>query len=210
MPLAFSVRRVPSVATLQAAKRPSWHALMLTWPQTEFLFKGIYLGLLVMIAWLVPTWDELARIALCTLAGLALFLGVAAARKIREGYRIKGRWLGFLIFLLLGKLRQRLYRHACRPELRHHDYVQPHALRADSPGGGLARPGRRDPRRHLLRLAACSSAHVPLLDEPGLARHPPRRRGCILLFQARPVRRQRAPADDRLAAAAGDTRVLPI
>jgi tetratricopeptide (TPR) repeat protein len=74
---------------------------MLTWQQTEFLLKGVYLGLLVMIAWFVPHWDELAFIALYTLAGLSLFLGVAAVRKIREGYRIQGRLLGFLIFLLL-------------------------------------------------------------------------------------------------------------
>ncbi len=74
---------------------------MLTWQQTEFLLKGVYLGLLVMIAWFVPKWDELAIIAGFTLAGLALFLGWAAFLKIREGYRIQGRLLGFLIFLLL-------------------------------------------------------------------------------------------------------------
>jgi tetratricopeptide (TPR) repeat protein len=74
---------------------------MLSWQQTEFLLKGVYLGILVMIAWLLPKWDELAFIALFTLAGLSLFLGVAAVRKIREGYRVKGRLLGFLIFLLL-------------------------------------------------------------------------------------------------------------
>src|SRR5438105_1482907 len=74
---------------------------MLNWQQTEFLLKGVYLGLLVMIAFLAPTWDDLAIIGLFTLAGLALFLGSAAIRKIREGYHVRGRWLGFLIFLLL-------------------------------------------------------------------------------------------------------------
>jgi tetratricopeptide (TPR) repeat protein len=74
---------------------------MLTWQQTEFLLKGVYLGILVMIAWLNPTWDDLALIGLFTLGGLVLFLGAAAIRKIREGYRVTGRWLGFLIFLLL-------------------------------------------------------------------------------------------------------------
>src|SRR5258705_144858 len=74
---------------------------MLTWQQTEFLLKGVYLGLLVMIALLLPEWYELAMIAGFTFAGLAIFLGVAAYRKIREGYQVKGRLLGFVIFLLL-------------------------------------------------------------------------------------------------------------
>src|SRR5262245_23390309 len=74
---------------------------MLSWQQTEFLLKGVYLGLLVMIAYLGPDAAELAQIAGITLAGLALFLGVAAVRKIREGYRVQGRLLAFLIFLLL-------------------------------------------------------------------------------------------------------------
>jgi tetratricopeptide (TPR) repeat protein len=74
---------------------------MLTWQQTEFLLKGVYLGLLVMIAWFVPKWDELAIIALFTLAGLVFFVGLAGVQKIREGYNVKGRLLGFLVFLLL-------------------------------------------------------------------------------------------------------------
>ena len=74
---------------------------MLTWQQTEFLLKGVYLGLLVMIAWCEPTWLELGLIALYTLASVALFLGKAAYTKIREGFHVKGRLLGFLIFLLL-------------------------------------------------------------------------------------------------------------
>jgi tetratricopeptide (TPR) repeat protein len=74
---------------------------MLTWQQTEFLLKGVYLGLLVMIAWFVPSWDELALIALFTLSGLTVFLTMAAVLKIREGYRVRGNWAGFLVFLLL-------------------------------------------------------------------------------------------------------------
>ncbi len=75
--------------------------MLLTWQQTEFLLKGVYLGLLVMIACLLPTWEEGALIALFTLVGLTLFLTVAGYRKIREGYRVRGRWLGFIVFLLL-------------------------------------------------------------------------------------------------------------
>ncbi len=74
---------------------------MLTWQQTEFLLKGVYLGILVMIAWMVPRPAEIVAIAGFTLLGLVLFLGIAAYRKMREGYRVKDRWLGFLIFLLL-------------------------------------------------------------------------------------------------------------
>ncbi len=74
---------------------------MLTWQQSEFLLKGVYLGILVTIGLLNPRPDDLAIIALFTVAGLVLFLTVAAVRKIREGYRVRGRWLGFIIFLLL-------------------------------------------------------------------------------------------------------------
>ena len=74
---------------------------MLTWQQSEFLLKGVYLGILVMIAWMVPRPVEIGMIAVFTLVGLASFLGFAAYRKIREGYSIKGRWLAFFIYLLL-------------------------------------------------------------------------------------------------------------
>ena len=74
---------------------------MLSWQQTEFLLKGVYLGLLVMIAWLEPRLVDLTFIGLATLGGLVLFLGVAAVRKYREGFRPKGNWLGYFIFMLL-------------------------------------------------------------------------------------------------------------
>ena len=67
----------------------------------RFILKGVYLGLLVMIAWFVPKSDELAFIALFTVTGLALFLGYGAYQKIKEGYRVQGRLAGFLVFLLL-------------------------------------------------------------------------------------------------------------
>jgi tetratricopeptide (TPR) repeat protein len=77
--------------------------MLLTWQQTEFLLKGVYLGLLVMIACMVPapTALELTLIALYTAVGLLAFLAVAGYRKIREGYRVRGRWVGFIVFLLL-------------------------------------------------------------------------------------------------------------
>src|ERR1043165_4432733 len=74
---------------------------MLTWPQSEFLLKGVYLGLIVMIAWLMPTWAELALIAGIALLSLLLFLGTTALLTVRQGLHIRGRWLGFILFLLL-------------------------------------------------------------------------------------------------------------
>jgi tetratricopeptide (TPR) repeat protein len=74
---------------------------MLRWEQTEFLLKGLYLGLLVLVAWQIPTWGEVGLVAAYTVAGLAICLGVAAWRKMREGYRAHGRVLGFLLFLVL-------------------------------------------------------------------------------------------------------------
>ena len=71
------------------------------WEQTEFILKGIYLGLLVVIGLFGPSWLELGQVALWTLGGLALCLVVAGFQKVREGYRIRGRLMGFLLFLIL-------------------------------------------------------------------------------------------------------------
>jgi tetratricopeptide (TPR) repeat protein len=75
--------------------------LAMRWQQAEFILKGIYLGLLVFLALVVPDWAELGVAAGFTLGGLALCLGIAAYRKLREGYRVRGRLLPFLLFLLL-------------------------------------------------------------------------------------------------------------
>jgi tetratricopeptide (TPR) repeat protein len=71
------------------------------WQQTEFILKGIYLGLLVSVALTVQDWAGLGLVAAWSLGGLALCLGVAAVRKLREGYRIRGRLPTFILFLLL-------------------------------------------------------------------------------------------------------------
>ena len=50
---------------------------------TEFILKGIYLGLLVFVGLQVSQtdmWPDIGRVALCTFGGLLLFLGVAAVR----------------------------------------------------------------------------------------------------------------------------------
>src|SRR5262249_1779528 len=69
--------------------------------QTEYILKGIYLGLLFYLALHVPDWQTLGVVALCTFGGLALGLGAAAGHKLAQGYRVGGRVLSFLLFLLL-------------------------------------------------------------------------------------------------------------
>src|SRR5439155_26920085 len=76
-------------------------ARLMRWQQTEFLLKGVYLGLLVLVALQEPTWAQGAQTALITLGGLVLCLGIAAVQKLREGYRVRGRLVGFILFLIL-------------------------------------------------------------------------------------------------------------
>jgi tetratricopeptide (TPR) repeat protein len=76
------------------------------WLQTEYLLKGLYLGLVLYAALQQAAtpqngWDALARVNLLALGGLLLALLVAALAKLRQGYRIRGRLLIFTLFLLL-------------------------------------------------------------------------------------------------------------
>jgi tetratricopeptide (TPR) repeat protein len=76
------------------------------WLNTEYILKGVYLGLVLFAALSLaaPGADPrqaLVRVNLCTLAGLVVALAVAAFLKLREGFRVKGRFLIFLLFLLL-------------------------------------------------------------------------------------------------------------
>jgi tetratricopeptide (TPR) repeat protein len=71
------------------------------WLQTEYIYKGIFLGLLLYAALHEPDWRALVAVNLCILAGLVIGLGVAAVRKFSQGYRVGGRPLAFVLFLLL-------------------------------------------------------------------------------------------------------------
>jgi hypothetical protein len=69
--------------------------------QTEYILKGLFLGLLIYAAFQKPDWEETAKLAGFTFGGLALAMAVAGYRKLREGFRIRGRLLSFLLFLFL-------------------------------------------------------------------------------------------------------------
>jgi tetratricopeptide (TPR) repeat protein len=71
------------------------------WLQTEYLLKGVYLGLLLFVALQKPAADQMALFALYPFGGLALALGLAGYLKLREGYRVRGRLFSFILFLLL-------------------------------------------------------------------------------------------------------------
>src|SRR5437868_15380900 len=71
------------------------------WDQTEFLLKGIYLGLLLMVALHGPSWLDLLWVGGFTFGGLALAVVAAALQKWREGYSPRGRPFSYLLFLLL-------------------------------------------------------------------------------------------------------------
>lgn len=69
--------------------------------QTEYILKGIYLGLLLFLALRLPDWKSLGVVAGFTFGGLAVALFLAGLNKLREGVRIHGQWLAFLIYLVL-------------------------------------------------------------------------------------------------------------
>lgn len=81
-------------------------ASIMRWLQTEYLLKGVYLGLVLYAALQQAAspqhgWDALARVNFLALAGFVLALIVGGAVKIRQGYRVRGRLLIFMLFLLL-------------------------------------------------------------------------------------------------------------
>jgi tetratricopeptide (TPR) repeat protein len=71
------------------------------WLQTEYILKGLYLGLLLFVALHEPDWAAFGLVNLLAFGGLVLFLGIAAFRKMQEGFRAQGKPLAFVLFLLL-------------------------------------------------------------------------------------------------------------
>src|SRR5262245_39741862 len=71
------------------------------WAQTESILKGIFLGLLLFIALQAPDWQALGLAMAVMSGGLVAALACAAFGKLREGYRVQGRLIPFLLFLVL-------------------------------------------------------------------------------------------------------------
>jgi tetratricopeptide (TPR) repeat protein len=71
------------------------------WDQTEFVLKGIYLGLLLTVALHGPTWLQVGIVAAGIVVGLALALAWAAFQRMRSGMSARGHFFAFLLYLLL-------------------------------------------------------------------------------------------------------------
>jgi tetratricopeptide (TPR) repeat protein len=69
--------------------------------QTEYMLKGIFLGLLFFVALHLSSWSSFCWVAGFLAGGLTIFLSAAAFQKAREGFRVRGRRLAFLLFLVL-------------------------------------------------------------------------------------------------------------
>lgn len=101
----------PAVAAPVPAPPPS--ASTMRFLQTEYLLKGVYLGLVLFAALTLATVpadaealspavrDGLLRMNVATLAGLLLALVAAAILRFREAVQARGRLLAFVLFLLL-------------------------------------------------------------------------------------------------------------
>src|SRR5437762_14208010 len=80
-----SATRTARGACLLLSPRNFGSQVIMRWDQTEYILKGLYLGLLVVVALHEPTWSSIGVLAACTAAGLAIALGWAAVRKLRDG-----------------------------------------------------------------------------------------------------------------------------
>src|SRR5437764_13826090 len=78
---------------------------IMRWIHSEYLLKGVFLGLLLNVALRQAgltefNWDAPLRVALCVFGGLLLALLVAGFSKLRAGYHVRGRLAPFILFLL--------------------------------------------------------------------------------------------------------------
>src|SRR5262245_25632385 len=71
------------------------------WHYTEFLLKGIFLGLLVFAALQQPNWSQTGTLALFLVGGLGIGLLLALLAWIPRGIKIGGRYVSLLLFLIL-------------------------------------------------------------------------------------------------------------
>src|SRR5439155_6594188 len=68
---------------------------------SEYVLKGIFLGLLVFVALQETGWSQTGQVVLFTLLGLVVSLAIASWQKLRQGYQLRGRFPAFMLFSLL-------------------------------------------------------------------------------------------------------------
>ena len=71
------------------------------WVRSEYLLKGIYLGLLLFMALQNPDWSVTGRIGLWMVGGLAIALLVGILVQIRDLAKLLKKPVAFLLFLIL-------------------------------------------------------------------------------------------------------------
>lgn len=71
------------------------------WPLSEYVLKGVFLGLLLCAALSAPDATAAGQVTICLVGGFGIGLAVAAVRKVSQGFRPGGRPFSFLLFLLL-------------------------------------------------------------------------------------------------------------
>jgi tetratricopeptide (TPR) repeat protein len=68
---------------------------------SEYVLKGIFLGLLGFVALQETSWSQVGQVVLFTFLGLAISVAIAAGQKLRQGYKVGGRVPAFILFSLL-------------------------------------------------------------------------------------------------------------
>ena len=69
--------------------------------EVEYSAKGLFLALLLFTALQQPAPSDLEGQAWCLLGGLGSALALSAGLRLKQGHRIKGRLVPFLLFLML-------------------------------------------------------------------------------------------------------------
>jgi len=71
------------------------------WIQTEYMLKGIFLGLLLFAALQEPDWRQTGMLAACVGGGLAIGLFISLLLWLLRGIKVGGKFVALLLFLLL-------------------------------------------------------------------------------------------------------------
>lgn len=71
------------------------------WIQTEYMLKGIFLGLLLFAALQEPDWNKTGMLAAFMGGGLAIGLTISFVLWLARGIRVGGKFVALVLFLLL-------------------------------------------------------------------------------------------------------------